>query len=124
MLLPDNNQFLDTTHHMLLSYILSLLYNSIPPSLPVVGKIVSTAPDLQPKQPAVVDDNLLEEDEMEGGLGKEEGEGEVGDGGDSESDDEDDVQITIGEITTIPGGYNRTPSYTRMAIAAGGEKSV
>ena len=93
------------------------------PSLPAVSKIVSTAPDLQPKQPSIDDSSLLldegeeeltqeEDGEREGGK-----EGVVGESaeyeGESESEDEDDVQITIGEITTAPGGYNRTPGYPR-----------
>lgn len=84
-----------------------------------MNKIVSTAPDLQPKQPDV-DDLLLmgDQEEMEtGGEGeqkKPEG-GEEGEAGDSESDDDDDVQITIGDISSVPGSsYTRTPSYTRI----------
>lgn len=57
---------------------------------------------------------------MEGGGAEQERaeeEGELEEAGDSDSDD--DVEITIGNITTVPGGavgsaYNRTPSYTRM----------
>ena len=92
------------------------------PSLPVVSKIVSTAPDLQPKQPSP----LPQEDaEMEVGGAEGAGQGEepaaaagADEGEDSESDD-DDVQITIGEITAAPGAsYNRTPSYSRMSMGA------
>ena len=84
-----------------------------------MSKIISTAPDLQPKQSMMdtlllLDENVMEEGEAVVGDG--EGEGE----GDSESD-EDDVQITIGEITTAPGAYNRTPSYSRMPIGSGGK---
>lgn len=90
--------------------------------LPSVNKIVSTAPDLQPKQSV---SDPLEDQQMEGEGGKqgslaEEGEEEAGD---SDSDD-DDVQITIGDITAAPGaGYNRTPSYTRLSLGTGGNES-
>lgn len=70
------------------------------------------APDLQPKQP----DNLLEEMEAEGDGA--EGDGELEEAGDSDSDD-DDVQITIGDISAGPSSsYNRTPSYTRMGAGS------
>lgn len=105
------------------SFLSSLLLSSAP-AVPPVNKIVSTAPDLQPKQPSV-DDSLLmgDQDEMETGgepeQKKPEG-GEEGEAGDSDSDD-DDVQITIGDITTVPGSsYTRTPSYTRVGTTATG----
>lgn len=90
------------------------------PSLPAVSKIISTAPDLQPKQP--VADTLLALEENAVVEGEAEVEGETdGEEGDSESD-EDDVEITIGEITTVPGAYNRTPSYGRMSIGTGSKR--
>ena len=100
-----------------------LFFFSIP-TLPSVNKIISTAPDLQPKQP-VVDDLLGLEDPDQVPIEGEEqevptGEGD-GDAGDSESD-EDDVQITIGDITTVPSGYSHTPSYTRMAVGTTGKR--
>lgn len=94
-----------------------------------MSKIVSNAPDLKVKQPSV-DESLLLDEEVAGGEveskksgGPDEDEGE--EGSDSDDDDDDDgVQITIGEITTVPSGYNRTPSYTRMAIGTGGKGSI
>ena len=96
------------------------LFNSAP-SQPAVSKIISTAPDLQPKQPAA--DNSAADIVV--GEGNEEGEPEEdeGEGGDSDSD-EDDVEITIGEITTAPGSYSRTPNYGRMGLGAGGMKAL
>ena len=80
------------------------------------AKIVSNAPDLQPKAPAAaaqeskdsqaedaVSEELEEDDEEE----------------ESESDD-DDVQITIDAIQPTPIPYGRTPSYPRMTIQPGG----
>ena len=84
-----------------------------------MSKIISTAPDLQPKQPqadnslVLNEENVVEDGEAEGELDEE--------GGDSDSDD-DDVQITIGEITTAPGAYNRSTSYGRMTIGDGGKQ--
>lgn len=98
------------------------------PTLPSVNKIVSTAPDFQPKQPVVDDLFDLEDPDqvpIEGTEQEVPTEGDGGDAGDSESD-EDDVQITIGDITTVPsGGYTHThtPSYTRMAVGSTGNKS-
>ena len=72
-----------------------------------------------------MDDPLIPEDatgkdeeELEEDTEKRE---EPEEGAESESD-EDDVQITIGEIANIPGGYNRSSSYMRMAIGSGGNK--
>jgi hypothetical protein len=112
-----------------------LLFSSVP-AVPAVNKIVSTAPDLQPKQPSTEDSLLLgDSEEMETGVqGEEEPKkSEEGEAADSESDDDDDdVQITIGDIATAPGvgsgggggggsgsGYTRTPSYSRIGTTTG-----
>lgn len=91
-----------------------------------MNKIVSMAPDLQPKQPAVEDSLPVgDTEEMEPGGEGEQKKPEEGEAGDSESDDDDDdddVQITIGDIATAPGGsgYTRTPSYTRIGTVGTG----
>ena len=102
------------------------MYFHSAPSLPAVSKIVSTAPDLQPKQPSPLP---LEDSEMEVGGAKGVGEGEpatsataaagADEAEDSESDDDDDdVQITIGDIATAPGtNYNRPP-YSKIVGTA------
>lgn len=99
------------------------------PTVPPVNKIVSTAPDLQPKQPTAEDALPAVEEPEKMETGGEEGEQkklEEGEAGDSDSDDDDDVQITIGDIATAPGGgagYTRTPSYTRIGtVGTGGKK--
>ena len=93
------------------------LFPSSAASQPPTTKIVSTAPDLQPKAPAAAaqetNDGLAEDAASEE---QEEDEEEE----DSESD-EDDVQITIDAIqpTAIP--YGRSASYQRMSIQPGGK---
>ena len=87
------------------------------PAVPAVSKIVSTAPDLQPKpasaemetEVGVAEQEVAEEEEEE----------------DSDSD-EDDVEITIGDISTAPGGanYNRSQSYTRIGASSAGGRCI
>lgn len=95
------------------------------PAVPLINKIVSMAPELQPKQPTVEDSLPAgDSEEMETGGEDEKKEPEEGEAADSESDDDDDddVQITIGDIATAPGGsgYTRTPSYTRIGTVGTG----
>ena len=105
------------------------MFSSVP-TVPPVNKIVSTAPDLQPKQPTAEDALLAgeEPEKMETGEGDgEQKKLEEGEAVDSDSDDdEDDVQITIGDIATAPGGagYTRTPSYTRIGTVGTGGKAL
>ncbi len=88
------------------------LSDSAPP--PEVNKTVLTSLDLEPQQ-LTADNSIAEPVDADG----EEAEDDV-EGGDSDSD-EDDVEITIGEINTgQANSYSRTPNYGRVGLVAGG----
>ena len=83
-------------------------------SQPPTAKIVSTAPDLQPKAPAAAAQEA-KDGQAEDAASEEEEEEE-----ESESD-EDDVQITIDTIQPVPIPYGRSASHQRMTIPPGGK---
>ena len=83
-------------------------------SQPPTAKIVSTAPDLQPKAPAAAAQEA-KDSQAEDAASEEEDEEE-----ESESD-EDDVQITIDTIQPVPIPYGRSASHQRMTIPPGGK---
>ena len=89
------------------------------------ARIVSNAPDLQPKAPAAAAKEAMDGQAEEAGseeTAEEEEEEEEED--ESESDDEDDVQITINVNQPTPIPYGRASSYQRMTIQPGGKANV